>query len=319
MRHYPVFLDLRGRRALVLGDGEVAARKAAPLRAAGADIVSRARFDPADLAGCALAIGADAPESELRALAAAARAAGIPVNVVDRPDLGTCVAPALIDRDPITVAISTAGTAPVLARMLRQRIEALLPPWLGRLAELADRFAVELRRAVPDPAARRPLLEAALAGPAGDLLGEGRDAEAAAAFAAALRGAGSGRVDLIGAGPGDPDLLTLRAHRLMGEADVILCDPGLGEALLGMARRDAARAEAGADAVERAADLARAGRRVAWLAAGDGTARQAQADALLARGVAARIVPGVARPAAAPAGADAEAPDADAPPAPDRR
>ena len=293
MRSYPVFLDLRGRRALVVGNGEVALRKAQPLRDAGAEVVVRASFDPADLVGCAMAIGADAPEGDLRALAAAATRAGIPVNVVDRPDLGNCLAPALIDRAPITVAISTAGTAPVLARLLRQRIEALLPPSIGRLAQLSDRLTPELRRRVPDPAARRPLLEAALTGSATDLLLDGREAEAEAAFAAALHGVTAGMVFLIGAGPGDPDLLTLRAHRLLGEAELILYDTDVRPELLAMARRDASRAPAGPDSVARAAAVASAGGRVVRLALGDGSALRDEAAALATRNIPLQFVAGV--------------------------
>lgn len=293
MRLYPVFLDMRGRRALVVGDGEVAARKAEPLRASGATVIVRPGFDPSDLSGCALAIGADAPEADLTSLAAAARDAGIPVNIVDRPDLGTCMAPALIDRDPITVAISTAGTAPVLARLLRQQIEALLPPSLGRLARLADRFTTGLRRDIPDPAARRPLLEAALTGPAADLLLDGREAEAEAAFAASLGGRTPGIVHLIGAGPGEPDLLTLRAQRLLGGAEMILHDPDVGAPLLAMARRDAARQVAGPLVVDQAASLAGAGLRVVRLARGDGSTLRQEAGLLAARGVLTRLVPGI--------------------------
>eukprot|EP01035_Chromulina_nebulosa_P044960 gene44960-biopygen30958 len=137
MRHFPAFLDLHGRPALVLGTGEVGQRKAGLLAQAGARVLLRDRFDPADLDGCAVAIGADAAEADLAALSQAARARGIPVNVVDRPALCSFISPAVIDRDPITIAISTAGQAPVLARMLRQRIEAIIPPAFGRLAALA--------------------------------------------------------------------------------------------------------------------------------------------------------------------------------------
>ena len=303
VRHYPIFLDLQGCRALVIGRGEIAERKAGPLREAGAVVTVRPEFDPADLAGCAIAIGADAPEAQLRALAEAGRTSGIPVNVVDRPELGSCISPALIDRGPITVAISTAGTAPVLARLLRQRIEAILPPALGRLAVLADRYSAELRRRVPDPAARRPLLEAALGGPAADLLQDGRDAEAETAFAAALMGQHAGVAYLVGAGPGDADLLTLRAHRLMGEADLVLHDAGVPSELLALARRDAARAVAGADRIDRVAELALGGRRVVRLALGDGRTLMDEARRLIERGISVTRVAGVAGGPAGGAGA----------------
>ena len=293
MNLYPIFLDLRGRRALVIGDGDVAARKAEPLRAAGARVVVRPRFDPEDLVGCAVAVGADAPDGDLRALAEAGEACGIPVNIVDRPGWGSFISPALVDRDPITVAISSAGTAPVLARMLRQRIEAALPHSLGRLAALADSFRAELRRTVPDPARRRPLLEAALSGPAADLLAQGRDDAAHAAFAAALRGEAAGAVFLIGAGPGEPDLLTLRAHRLLGQAELIVHDANMPHSVLAMARRDAPHSVAGRGGTERLIEAARAGSRAVRLGLGDGRALYDEMVALRAAGVTAELVPGL--------------------------
>jgi len=116
MRHFPIFLDLAGRQALVLGEGEVAERKAQALAGAGAAVTRLARFAPGSLAGIAIAIGAGAPEADLRALAEAARGLGIPVNIVDRPALSSFIMPALVDRDPLTIAIASGGAAPMLAR-----------------------------------------------------------------------------------------------------------------------------------------------------------------------------------------------------------
>jgi uroporphyrin-III C-methyltransferase/precorrin-2 dehydrogenase/sirohydrochlorin ferrochelatase len=181
----------------------------------------------------------------------------------------------------------------VLARLLRQRIEAMLPPSLGRLALLADSFNGPLRQRVPDPAARRPLLEAAIGGPAADLLLAGRDEDARDAFARALEGAAVGGVWLVGVGSGETDLLTLRAHRAMGEADVLLYNPDIAPPLLAMARRDATAALAGADAVDRAATLAQRGKRVARLALGNGSALDGEAAALAAAGVIVHRVTGV--------------------------
>jgi uroporphyrin-III C-methyltransferase/precorrin-2 dehydrogenase/sirohydrochlorin ferrochelatase len=244
MQHFPTFLDLRDRTVLVLGDGEVAARKAAPLARAGARIRRAGRFDPALLNGIVLALGADAPEADLRALSAAAQSRGIPVNIVDRPELCSFIMPAIIERGPVTVAISTGGASPVLARMLRQRIEALLPPAIGALAALAGRFTAAVRRTLPDLAARRRFLEAALCGAPAELALAGRIPEAEAAFARALAAADPrppGMVFLVGAGPGGADLLTLRALRLLGEADVIVHDRLVSDDVLEMARRDAVR------------------------------------------------------------------------------
>ena len=128
MRSLAVFLDLAGRAALVVGDGPVIDRKAALLERAGAELRRTAGFDELLLEGCAVAIGADAPEPELEALSAAAQARGIPVNIVDRPALCSFIMPAIVDRSPVIVAIGTGGAAPVLARLVRTRIEAMLPP-----------------------------------------------------------------------------------------------------------------------------------------------------------------------------------------------
>ena len=310
MRHLPVFLDLQGRRALVLGAGEAAERKADMLRRAGAEPVLAARFDVTLLDGCAVALGAGAPEADLLALSRAAQARGIPVNIVDRPELCSFISPAVIDRDPVTIAVSSAGTAPLLARLLRARIEAAIPPAFGRLAALADGFKAELRRRLPDLARRRRVLERAFTGPAADLLFAGQDAAAHAAFAAEIAAGEEapmpGIVFLVGAGPGSPDLLTLRAHRLLGEADVIVHDRLVSDAVLDMARRDAERIYVGKARADHCLPqheinallvrLARQGRKVVRLKGGDpfifGRGGE-EAEALEAAGIAYEVVPGV--------------------------
>jgi uroporphyrin-III C-methyltransferase/precorrin-2 dehydrogenase/sirohydrochlorin ferrochelatase len=301
MRHFPVFLDLRDRRVLIVGGGELAERKAAPLRLAGADILVVPNFRQADLAGCSFAVGAGAAEADLVALSNAARAAGVPVNVVDRPELCSCIMPALVDRDPITVAISSGGAAPVLARLIRGRIEAVVPPGFGRLAALADSFKADLRRRLPDVAGRRRVLEQLLTGRAADLVFAGREAEARAEFVRALEGAAptGGMVFLVGAGPGDADLMTLRGQRLLGEADVILHDDQVADAVIDLARRDAERLRLGPedDGAARLIGLAHAGKRVVRLYAFDPratAAARADAAALAAAGIAYDIVPGIA-------------------------
>ena len=308
MRHFPLFLDLSGRSALVVGSGPIAERKADPLRKAGANVVMRARFDPADLHGCVLAIGADAPEEDLVALSAAAQAIGIPVNVVDRPALCSFITPAIIDRDPITIAVSSSGTAPVLARLIRARIEALIPPAFGRLAALAGRFKAEIRQRLPDVEQRRRVLERLLTGRAADLVFAGREEEAAEVFAETLRTAepSAGMVYLVGAGPGAADLMTLRAQRLLGEADVIVHDRLIGDSVLDMARRDADRIYVGKvrahhcvlqeDINGLLVQLAQEGRKVVRLKGGDpvvfGRGGE-EAEALQAAGVDFEVVPGV--------------------------
>jgi uroporphyrin-III C-methyltransferase/precorrin-2 dehydrogenase/sirohydrochlorin ferrochelatase len=300
MRNFPIFLDLRGRRVLVVGGGELAERKSAPLRLAGADVVVAKKFDRADLAGCVLAVGAGAEEADLQALSLAAQAACVPVNVVDRPELCSFITPAIVDRDPITVAVSSGGAAPVLARLIRARIEAAVPPAFGRLAALADSFKSDIRRRLPDLAARRRVLERLFAGRAADLVFAGREDEAATEFAAALAGAPptggpplDGIVFLVGAGPGPADLVTLRGQRLLGEADIVVHDHPAPEPVLDLARRDAERMLSGSADL---AALAQAGKRVVRLYAGNAaTAAPALADAaaLGAAGVPFEIVPGI--------------------------
>ena len=314
MRHFPAFLDIAGRRVLVLGEGEVAARKAALLSRAGARVEFAARFEAALLDDCALAIGADAAEDEIQALAAACRARGVPVNVVDRPEMCSFIMPAIVERDGITVAVSTGGAAPVLARMIRQRIEAVLPPLIGRLAALAEHFKGAIRSRLPDLPARRRFLDAALAGAAADLALAGRDAEARIAFARALDQADSapeGMVYLVGAGPGAADLLTLRALRLLGEADVIVHDR-----LVSDARRDSDRIFVGKARANHCVPqeeinallvrLAREGKRVVRLKGGDpfifGRGGE-EAEALAEAGITCEVVPGVTAALACAAGA----------------
>ncbi len=313
MQHFPIFLSLQQKRVLVLGSGEIAHRKAEALSRAGAAIVFADAFTPTLLDGCVLAVGADAPEPELRALAAEAGRRGIPVNVVDRPELCSFIMPAIVDRDPITVAISTAGSAPVLARLIRARIEALIPPAYGRLAALAEGLKQDIRRRLPELGPRRAALERILGGRTADLLFAGDEAAAraeaareidAAAVAASLPP--TGIVSLVGAGPGAADLLTLRAQRLLGEADVIVHDRLVTDEVLDMARRDAARIYVGKARANHCLPqeginallvrLAREGKRVVRLKGGDpfifGRGGE-EAEALAAAGVAFEVVPGI--------------------------
>ena len=270
MRYLPVFLDVRGRRALVLGTGEIAARKAEALRRAGAEVVFADRFAPELLDDCALAIGADAPEPELEALSAAAQARSLPVNVVDRPALCSYITPAVVDRDPLIVAVGSAGEAPVLARLVRARIEAMLPPALARLAEIAGSFSAELRARFPASSARRRVLERMLAGRAADLVLAGDEVAGTAEMRREIEGGSAtppGIVYLIHAGPGPADLITMRAHRLLGEADVIVFDASVSDAVLDLARRDADRVALEGDETALLLALAREGKRVVRLSA----------------------------------------------------
>ena len=308
MRHFPIFMDLQGRQALVLGAGEAAERKAGALRRCGATVRQATHFDPALLDGCAVAIGAEALEADLAALVEAAQARGVPVNVVDRPELCSFITPAVVDRDPITIAVSSSGAAPVLARLIRARIEALIPPAFGRLAALADEFKAEIRRRLPETALRRRVLERAFGGRFADLAMAGQDAAARVEMAREIAGGADPRgiVHLVGAGPGSADLLTLRAHRLLGEADVIVHDRLVGEDVLDMARRDAERIYVGKARANHCLPqegindllirLAREGRKVVRLKGGDpfvfGRGGE-EAEALAEAGVDVEVVPGV--------------------------
>jgi len=319
MRHFPIFLDLAGRRALVIGDGPAAARKAASLREAGAEVAEHKLYAPHLLDGCAIAIGADAPEPDLVALSRDGRARGIPVNIVDRPALCGFITPAIVDRDPLTIAVGSGGAAPVLARLVRARIEAAVPPAFGRLGALAARFREALRARFPDLAARRRVLEQALGGRVADLVFAGRDEAASDAFAemiAAGEPSPRGIVHLVGAGPGPADLLTLRGQRLLGEADVIVHDRLVSDEVLALARRDAERMFVGKARADHCVPqqeinallvrLAHAGKRVVRLKGGDplvfGRGGE-EAEALAQAGVSFEIVPGVTAALACAAGA----------------
>ena len=309
MRHLPVFLDLVGRPALVLGSGNAARRKTELLRSAGADVRVVSAYADGMLDGCAVAIGADASEAELVALSKAAKARGIPVNVVDRPELCSFIMPAIIDRDPVTIAVSSGGVAPVLAKLLRQRIERLIPPAIGRLAVLVGEFTADIRRRLPDLSRRRRVLERLLTGRVAELVLAGQEGAARRQMAAELTGehpGGVGTVFLVGAGPGAADLLTLRAHRLLGEADVVVHDRLVGAEVLALARRDAELIDVGKTPGTRCTDqgtinallirLAGEGRKVVRLKGGDpfifGRGGE-EAEALAAAGVPFEVVPGV--------------------------
>ncbi len=266
MEYLPAFINIRGKRCVVVGGGDVALRKVDLLRSAGAlvHVVSPyvcgglARqsssgaidhitgvFEPAHLFGAALVIAAtDEPEIN-RAVYEGACARNIPVNVVDQPDLCTFVMPAVIDRSPILIALSTCATSPVLARLLRTRLESLIPARIGQLARIAGEFRERVKQHFLDPRARRIFWERTLQGDVAELALSGDVEAARRKLADAIDGADTaeavGEVYLVGAGPGDPDLLTFRALRLMQQADVVVYDHLVGDGILDLVRRDAHR------------------------------------------------------------------------------
>jgi len=265
MNYFPVFFDLTAQKVLVVGGGEVALRKVDLLersgaaitliapqilpqfqeRAAAGSIEVRIReFVPDDLAGARLVIVATSRRAINRWIANLCESRGIPVNVVDDREASRFIVPAIVDRDPVLVAISTGGASPVLARRLRARLEALVPKAIGEFALWLGTLRTPARRRLRDTAARRRFFEALVDGPAARRFVAG-DKQGARRIAHQLLGASApfapGEVMLVGAGPGDPELLTLRALRALQDADVILHDRLVSQAVLDLARRDAVR------------------------------------------------------------------------------
>lgn len=262
MRHFPIFLDLRGAPVLIVGGGEIAVRKLTLLRSAGADITVVApealpsiaafasadlrwlprRFEPADVRGMRLVIAATTDREVNAEVAAAGRVANVPVNVVDDATLSTFIVPAIVDRSPLVIAISSGGAAPVLATRLRARIEAQLDESWGRLALFADRWRARIRAAMPDLGIRRRFYDRLLDGPIASAVRAGRTMEADQWMEERLARPGEaapGKVTLVGAGSGDPGLLTLHALRALQQADVILSDRLVSKEILALARREA--------------------------------------------------------------------------------
>jgi uroporphyrin-III C-methyltransferase/precorrin-2 dehydrogenase/sirohydrochlorin ferrochelatase len=339
---FPAFHKVAGRRVVVVGGGHEAAAKIRLLAETKAEIVVyagaletqtgvdliaahadwRGRMPRlADVAGAALVFAATGIEAEDRAVHALAKEAGVPINVVDRPDLCDFFTPAIVNRAPLAVAVASEGTAPVLSRHVRARIEAMLAPAFGDLAALAERFRERAARRLASMTERRRYWAGFFSGVVAERVFAGRldEAEAEAARALEVDPGFRGHVSLVGAGPGADDLLTLRAQRLLQEADVIVYDRLVPEAVVAQGRRDARRVfvgkargrhsvsqdEINAILVREAQD----GNRVVRLKSGDplvfGRAGEEMA-ALRAAGVSFDVVPGVT--AAFAAAAEAEIP-----------
>jgi uroporphyrin-III C-methyltransferase / precorrin-2 dehydrogenase / sirohydrochlorin ferrochelatase len=338
MRFLPVFLDLQTGPVLLVGAGDLARAKLRLLAAAGARIrwfatgghhdvsglaaadVARIEFaegDPlaADLSGVIAILCAGAGDVG-PAMSARARAVGLPVNVMDDLAHSTFIFPAIVDRGDVVVAIGTGGASPVVARRVRERIEAMLPARIGDLATFIGRWRRSLHARLPEFALRRRFWERVVDGPIGALVLAGRsiEAEAAlnnipdpAAFAGAwVSGQAEGRVTLVGAGPGDPDLLTIKALRALQDADIVFYDELVSPEILDRARRDASRVPVGRrvgkpgigqDAINRLLiEAAKSGLRVVRLKGGDpfvfGRGGE-EVEALRDAGVAYSVVPGI--------------------------
>jgi uroporphyrin-III C-methyltransferase/precorrin-2 dehydrogenase/sirohydrochlorin ferrochelatase len=328
--YFPLFFNLQGQRVLVVGAGSVALRKVqllerahaaitvvapevAPelsqLAAAGALEVRLREFTAEDLEGARLVIVATSRRAVNRWIANLCEVRGIPVNVVDDRKASRVIVPAIIDRDPVIVAVSSAGTSPVLARRLRERLEALVPKRIGLWASWLAGMRANVRRRIPGADARRRYFEMLVDGPAERRFIDG-DERGARRIAQRLLGSVSaatvGQVTLVGAGPGDPELLTLKALRALQDADVILHDRLVPAAVLDYARRDAeqicvGKAAGGAgisqDAInDLLIEHARRGRRVVRLKGGDpfifGRGGE-ELQALVRAGIAYSVVPGI--------------------------
>ncbi|HEY9033994.1 MAG TPA: siroheme synthase CysG [Pseudomonadales bacterium] len=262
MQYLPLFFDLHKRPCLVVGGGVVALRKAGLLHRAGAQLhvvapdvndalatlahdsggqVQRRVFRPGDEQGMALVIAATDDRVLNAQVSGLCQQQRIPVNVVDDPALCSVILGSIVDRSPLMIAISSAGTSPVLARILRSRIESLIPAGFGRLATFLGSLRERVKQALPDERQRRRFWEAVVQGPVAENVLAGREAEAQRLLEQQLAGHGDrqGEVCLVGAGPGDPDLLTFKALRLLQSADVVLYDRLVSPAIVDLARRDA--------------------------------------------------------------------------------
>jgi uroporphyrin-III C-methyltransferase/precorrin-2 dehydrogenase/sirohydrochlorin ferrochelatase len=325
-------MHLEGRPCLVIGGGSVAARKVRQLRKAGGvvriiapDLApelaalqqqnlvqwTRSDFSAEHLDQCVLVIAATDDRAVNARVSELAQLRGIPVNVVDDPALCSFIMPSVVDRHPVIIAISTGGASPVLARLLRARLEALIPAGFGRLADLMKSFRERVRQRFPDTDLRRRFWEDILQGPVAEMLYAGQDQSALAALEKKLDAADAavergGEVYLVGAGPGDPDLLTFRALRLMQQADVVLYDRLVAPALVELCRKDAERIFVGKESDQHTVPqgeinqllvrLARAGKRVLRLKGGDpfifGRGGE-EIEELAAAGIPFQVVPGI--------------------------
>ncbi len=333
MDYLPIFLRLTDEPALVVGGGSVAARKVSLLQQANArvTVVSpeledslaqlktnneinhiQGQYQDDMVRQYRLVIAATDDAKVNQAVYEQAKAFNIPVNVVDQPALCSFIMPSIVDRSPVVLAISTGGSSPVLARMIRSRLEALIPASYGRLAALAQKYRSAIKVKFENVEHRRKFWESALEGKVSELVLSGRDKEAERVLQAAINNSDEtildekGEVYLVGAGPGDPDLLTFRALRLMQRADVVLYDRLVSDEIVAMVRRDAEKIYVGKEKSNHAVPqrdinkllvrLAQEGKRVLRLKGGDpfifGRGGEEIKD-LFHEGISFQVVPGV--------------------------
>lgn len=334
MDHLPIFLNVKDARALVVGNGTIAARKADLLLRAGCDLTVIApelgdelarladsyRFTHKsgdlgadDLEGCVVVFGCSQDDSVNQKLFELATAAGILVNVSDKTEYCSFIMPAVVDRSPLLIAISSGGTSPLLTRMLKTRFETTIPAAYGRLAKFAGSYRDRIKALIPNLTRRRRFWETMISGPVAEHLFSSQLEQAETLMDSLLEEAAAagdqppgGEVYLVGTGPGDPDLLTFRALRLMQQADVVLYDRLIGDGILNLVRRDAERIYVGKlpdnhtvpqeEIGHMLIRLAQQGKRVLRLKGGDpfifGRGGE-EIEALSENGIAFQVIPGV--------------------------
>ncbi len=329
MDFLPISLKVAGRPCLVVGGGEVAARKVALLRRAGARVTvvapqidavlaeqegvqcQRRAFAEKDLDGVVLVIAATDDMTLNRQVAELAEKRSLPVNVVDDPQRCSFTLPSIVDRSPVVVAVATGGASPVLARVLRSKLESYIPAAYGRLATLMAEYREKVKQRFGRVRERRRFWESVINGPVAGMVFNGRPGQAREVLDRCLReqdvsSLQRGEVFLVGAGPGDPDLLTFRALRLMQQADVVLYDRLVSPAVMDLVRREAQRIYVGKHRANHAlrqeeinallVKLARQGKRVLRLKGGDpfifGRGGE-EIDTLREHGIDFQVVPGI--------------------------
>ena len=301
MDYLPIFMRITGQKVLVVGGGQIALRKVTLLMRAGATIrllaieceptlekllsgnndhvIIHRAFEPNDLEDVRLAIAATNDEAANKSVFNEARGRNLPVNVVDNPEYCDFIFPSIVDRSPVVVAVSSSGKSPMLARLLRARLETFIPSGYGKLASLLGEYREKVKGLIPDMS----FWEKTLDGPIAGQLLAGKDNNARELMESALENVGkesaTGEVYLVGAGPGDPDLLTFRALRLMQQADVVLYDRLVAVEILHMCRQDAEKIHVGKqrnqhtmaqeDISRMLVELAQEGKRVLRLKGGD--------------------------------------------------
>ena len=332
MDFYPIFFNIKNQPCLVVGGGEVATRKAGMIMQSGGLVTIVApeltrelkeladegkityiaeKFRPEHLDTAILVIAATNDRSANEQISAESKKLRIPVNVVDNPDLCSFIMPSIIDRSPLVIAVSSGGTSPVLARVVRAKLETVLPAAYGRLAQFAASFRDQVKERIL-PAKRRIFWEKMLQGPVAEMVLSGQDKVARDTLELALTNEANdtstprGEVYLVGGGPGNPDLLTFRALRLMQQADVVVYDNLVSPAVLELVRRDAERIYVGKKRADHAmrqeninellVKLAQEGKRVVRLKGGDpfvfGRGGE-EIETLAANGIPFQVVPGI--------------------------